>query len=98
MTDGRKDRLDTGAALGIAAAVSWGLTTMVLRGSRLSSALPEKTLLYPLAVSAAAPGAASVAAGEVWAAGVAGRGRITLVALAAVAAGIVLVNRAQRPA
>jgi drug/metabolite transporter (DMT)-like permease len=40
-----------GDALGIAAAVLWGLTTLVLRGSRLANALPEKTLLYQLAVS-----------------------------------------------
>jgi drug/metabolite transporter (DMT)-like permease len=40
-----------GDALGIAAAVLWGLTTLVLRGSRLSTALPEKTLLYQLGMS-----------------------------------------------
>jgi drug/metabolite transporter (DMT)-like permease len=55
-----------GDALGIAAAVLWGLTTLVLRGSRLSTALPEKTLLYQLLVSGAALGAASLAAGETW--------------------------------
>jgi drug/metabolite transporter (DMT)-like permease len=38
-----------GDALGVAAAVLWGLTTLVLRGSRLASAAPEKTLLYQLA-------------------------------------------------
>jgi len=55
-----------GDALGIAGAVLWGLTTLVLRGSRLSGALPEKALLYQLAVSAAALGAASLATGEAW--------------------------------
>jgi drug/metabolite transporter (DMT)-like permease len=40
-----------GDALGVAAAVLWGLTTLVLRGSRLATALPEKTLLYQLGVS-----------------------------------------------
>lgn len=55
-----------GDALGIAAAVLWGLTTLVLRGSKLSTALPEKALLYQLAVSAAALAAASWAAGESW--------------------------------
>lgn len=53
-----------GDACGIAAGVLWGLTTLVMRGSRLSTALPEKTLLYQLAVSALALGAASLAAGE----------------------------------
>lgn len=55
-----------GDALGIAAAVLWGGTTLVLRATSLSTALPEKTLLYQLAVSAVALGAASWAAGEPW--------------------------------
>jgi drug/metabolite transporter (DMT)-like permease len=55
-----------GDALGLTGAVLWGLTTLVLRGSRLGSALPEKALLYQLGVSAVALGLASVAAGEVW--------------------------------
>jgi drug/metabolite transporter (DMT)-like permease len=70
-----------GDALGIAAAVLWGLTTLVLRGSRLSSTLPEKTLLYQLVVSAAALLAGSLAAGEAWPAGVAALGGITLASL-----------------
>ena len=53
-----------GDALGIAAALLWALTTLVLRGSRLSSALPEKTLLWQLLVSALALGLGSLAAGE----------------------------------
>lgn len=55
-----------GDALGLVAAVLWGLTTLVLRGSRLATALPEKTLMYQLAVSALALAAASLAAGESW--------------------------------
>jgi drug/metabolite transporter (DMT)-like permease len=55
-----------GDALGLAAAVLWGLTTLVLRGSRLTRALPEKTLLYQLAVSGVALTAAGFAAGESW--------------------------------
>jgi len=55
-----------GDALGIAAAVLWGLTTLVLRGSRLSTALPEQVLLYQLVVSGVALAVASVAAGEPW--------------------------------
>lgn len=53
-----------GDALGIAAALLWGLTTLVLRGSRLASVLPEKTLLWQLVVSALALGLGSLAAGE----------------------------------
>ena len=55
-----------GDALGLAGALVWGLTTLTLRGTRLGSALPEKALLYQLAVSAAALSLASVAAGEPW--------------------------------
>lgn len=55
-----------GDALGLAAALLWGLTTLVLRGSRLSSAVPEKTLLYQLGVSGLALCAASPLAGEAW--------------------------------
>lgn len=55
-----------GDALGIGAALLWGLTTLVLRGSGLSTALPEKTLLYQLAVSGAALTAASFVVGEPW--------------------------------
>lgn len=40
-----------GDLLGIAAAIGWGATTLVIRGSSLSSAPPAKTLLYQLAVS-----------------------------------------------
>lgn len=40
-----------GDALGVLAAIFWGATTLAIRGSRLTSAAPEKTLLYQLAVS-----------------------------------------------
>ncbi|MEY3296349.1 MAG: hypothetical protein RLZZ451_2397 [Pseudomonadota bacterium] len=53
-----------GDALGIAAAVLWGATTLVLRATKLSTALPEKTLLYQLALSGVALTAASLAVGE----------------------------------
>jgi drug/metabolite transporter (DMT)-like permease len=62
-----------GDALGLAAALLWGLTTLVLRGSRLSSAVPEKTLLYQLGVSGLALCAASPLAGEAWPAQLSGR-------------------------
>jgi drug/metabolite transporter (DMT)-like permease len=55
-----------GDALGIAAAVLWGLTTLVLRASRLGSAAPEKTLLYQLAVSGAALALAAALSSEAW--------------------------------
>ena len=55
-----------GDALGIAAAVLWGLTTLVTRASSLNTAAPEKTLLYQLGVSGLALGAASWATGEPW--------------------------------
>lgn len=53
-----------GDALGLAAAVLWGLTTLVLRGSRLSSAAPEKTLLWQQAVSGVLLALAAWLAGE----------------------------------
>jgi drug/metabolite transporter (DMT)-like permease len=55
-----------GDLLGIAAGVLWGLTTLVLRGSRLSQALPEKTLLYQLGVSGLALAAAALLKREAW--------------------------------
>jgi drug/metabolite transporter (DMT)-like permease len=55
-----------GDALGLGAALLWGMTTLTLRGSRLSTAAPEKTLLYQLAVSGVALGAASLWRGEPW--------------------------------
>ena len=40
-----------GDALGVLAAALWGATTLAIRGTRLTSASAEKTLLYQLAVS-----------------------------------------------
>lgn len=42
-----------GDALGVVAGVLWGATTLAIRGSRLSAASAEKTLLYQLAISGA---------------------------------------------
>ena len=55
-----------GDALGVAAAILWGATTLVIRASRLATASAEKTLLYQLAVSSVALLAAATAAGEKW--------------------------------
>ncbi|MCU0967478.1 MAG: DMT family transporter [Rubrivivax sp.] len=55
-----------GDALGVAGAVFWGATTLVIRASRLSTAAPEKTLLYQLLGSGLLLGAAGLAAGEHW--------------------------------
>jgi drug/metabolite transporter (DMT)-like permease len=55
-----------GDALGVAAALFWALTTVSIRGSRLGAAVAEKTLLYQLAVSAAALALAAAMVGEAW--------------------------------
>ena len=52
-----------GDALGLAAAVLWGATTLVVRASRLGAASAEKTLLYQLAVSGVLLAAAASLAG-----------------------------------
>lgn len=57
-----------GDALGVLAGVLWGGTTLAIRGSRLSSASAEKTLLYQLAISGVALAAAALASGKPWAA------------------------------
>lgn len=53
-----------GDALGLFAGVLWGATTLAIRGSRLSSASPEKTLLYQLTVSGVILGAAALLQGQ----------------------------------
>jgi drug/metabolite transporter (DMT)-like permease len=55
-----------GDALGIAGAVLWGATTLVMRATKLATALPEKTLLYQLVLSGVALTAASAWVGEAW--------------------------------
>lgn len=52
-----------GDALGVAAGVLWGATTLAIRGSRLTGAVAEKTLLYQLAVSGVALALAAFAQG-----------------------------------
>ncbi len=55
-----------GDLLALTAALLWGLTTLLVRGTRLAQCLPEKTLLYQLVVSALALTAASAVSTEVW--------------------------------
>ncbi len=52
-----------GDALGVLAAVLWGATTLAIRGSRLTSASAEKTLLYQLVVSGGVLGVAALLTG-----------------------------------
>jgi drug/metabolite transporter (DMT)-like permease len=55
-----------GDALGGAAALLWGATTLTIRATPLSTAAAEKTLLYQLAVSGLLLALAAPLAGESW--------------------------------
>ena len=55
-----------GDALGVAGALFWGATTLLIRATNLSHAAPEKTLFYQLAVSGVALAAASWLGSETW--------------------------------
>lgn len=55
-----------GDALALAAGVLWGLTTLVIRGSRMAASSAEKTLFYQVAVTAAVAPLLSLALGETW--------------------------------
>lgn len=55
-----------GDALALAAGLFWGLTTVVIRGSRLTQVSAEKVLFYQLAVSALVLPALSLGLGETW--------------------------------
>ena len=55
-----------GDALGVAAALLWAATTLVIRATALAHASAEKTLLYQLLVSGLLLALAAVAAGEPW--------------------------------
>jgi drug/metabolite transporter (DMT)-like permease len=74
-----------GDALGVAAAVFWGATTLIIRGTPLSSASAEKTLLYQLAVSGALLALGAWMAGENW------PGQLTAVSLGPLAFQTVIV-------
>ncbi len=55
-----------GDALALAGGTLWGLTTLVIRGSRLATASAEKTLFYQVAVTAFVAPLLSAALGERW--------------------------------
>jgi drug/metabolite transporter (DMT)-like permease len=56
-----------GDALGLAAGMLWGLTTLAIRTTRLATASPEKTLFFQVALTALVCPVLSVALGETWA-------------------------------
>jgi drug/metabolite transporter (DMT)-like permease len=58
------DRQWLGDALGVAAGVLWGATTLAIRGSKLTAAGAEKTLLYQLAISGVMLALAAAATGS----------------------------------
>ncbi|MEP7280715.1 MAG: DMT family transporter [Rubrivivax sp.] len=55
-----------GDALGLAAGILWGLTTLTIRSTGLSDASAEKTLFYQVAVTAVIAPLLSLILGETW--------------------------------
>jgi drug/metabolite transporter (DMT)-like permease len=55
-----------GDLMALAAGILWGLTTLIIKATKLRATEPAKVLLYQLAVSAVAMTATSLMAGEVW--------------------------------
>jgi drug/metabolite transporter (DMT)-like permease len=55
-----------GDALALAAGALWGLTTVVIRASKLATISAEKTLFYQVAVTAVVAPLLSLALGETW--------------------------------
>jgi drug/metabolite transporter (DMT)-like permease len=55
-----------GDAMGLLAGLLWGLTTLVIRGSKMSTASAEKTLFYQVGVTAVVAPLLSLALGEHW--------------------------------
>ena len=55
-----------GDALALAAGMLWGLTTLVIRGSKMATASAEKTLFYQVAVTAGVAPLLSLGLGETW--------------------------------
>ena len=63
---GSASTLLLGDLMGLAAGMFWGLTTVVIRASRLIRISPEKLLFYQLAVGSIACPLLSLGLGEVW--------------------------------
>jgi drug/metabolite transporter (DMT)-like permease len=55
-----------GDAMGLAAGIFWGLTTLTIRSTKLSDASAEKTLFYQVGVTALVMPLLSLALGETW--------------------------------
>jgi drug/metabolite transporter (DMT)-like permease len=55
-----------GDAMGLAAGMLWGLTTLAIRTTRSATAAAEKSLFYQLGVTAAVTPLLSIALGETW--------------------------------
>ena len=55
-----------GDALALAGGTFWGLTTLVIRSSKMATASAEKTLFYQVAVTAVLAPLLSLALGETW--------------------------------
>ena len=66
-TQGLNPRQWRGDVLALAAGLSWGLTTIVIRGSRLMQVSAEKLLFYQVGVGAVSLPLLSLVLGEQWA-------------------------------
>ena len=55
-----------GDAMGLAAGILWGLTTLTIRATTLANASAEKTLFYQVGVTALVAPVLSLALGETW--------------------------------
>ncbi|MEY4979943.1 MAG: hypothetical protein RLZZ352_2213 [Pseudomonadota bacterium] len=55
-----------GDAMGLAAGMLWGLTTLAIRTTKIATAAAEKSLFYQLGVTAAVTPLLSMALGETW--------------------------------
>jgi len=55
-----------GDALGLAGGILWGLTTLVIRSTKMATSSAEKTLFYQVAVTAGVAPLLSLGMGETW--------------------------------
>jgi drug/metabolite transporter (DMT)-like permease len=68
-----------GDALGLVAGLLWGMTTLVIRGSKMATASAEKTLFYQVGVTAVVAPFLSLALGESWSLDYSGTAWVSLV-------------------